>query len=143
MDYESLDDIFTWREIRTLSASLTLQYDKVLYLIEPTRENQRLAGKRVTVVDYPDGRIKIRDEGRELAYREFDKLTHVDQGEVVTHKRLGAMLTMIADRSKAMPPERRSLRGQLGDTPPLRAWFSACRLRVTGSVLCSGGSVGF
>jgi hypothetical protein len=26
-------------------------------------------------------------------------------------------------------------RGQLGDTPPLRAWFGGCRLRVTGSDL--------
>jgi hypothetical protein len=122
MDYESLDDIFTWQEIRTLSASLTLQYDKVLYLIDPTCENQRLAGKRVTVVDYPDGRIKIRHEGRELAYREFDKLTHVHQGEVVTHKRLGAMLSMIADQSKALPPERRSLKG------PTRRYPSPARL---------------
>ena len=54
--------IFTWQEQRTLSASLTLQYDKVLYLIEPSPENQRLAGKRVLVIDYPDGKIKIRYE---------------------------------------------------------------------------------
>jgi hypothetical protein len=33
MHYENLDDIFTWQEIRTLSVSLTLQHDKVLYLI--------------------------------------------------------------------------------------------------------------
>jgi transposase len=121
MHYENLDDIFTWQEIRTLSVSLTLQYDKVLYLIEPTQENQRLAGKRVIVVDYPDGRIKIRHEDRELAYREFDKLTHVHQGEVVAHKRLGAM-TMIADQSKSLPPERRSLKG------PTRRYPSPARL---------------
>jgi hypothetical protein len=28
-------------------------YDKVLYLVDPVRENERLAGKRVTVIDYP------------------------------------------------------------------------------------------
>jgi hypothetical protein len=44
-------------------AALTLQYDKVLYLVDTIRENQRLAGKRVTVIDYPDGRIKIRYDG--------------------------------------------------------------------------------
>lgn len=32
-------------------AALTLQYDKVLYLVVPIRENQRLGGKRVTVID--------------------------------------------------------------------------------------------
>ncbi len=30
-----------------------MQYDKVLYLVDPSRENQKLAGKRVTVIDYP------------------------------------------------------------------------------------------
>jgi hypothetical protein len=43
--------------------SLTLQYDKVLYLVDPSGENEKLAGKRVTVIDFPDGRIKIRYEG--------------------------------------------------------------------------------
>lgn len=52
-----------------MSASLTLQYDKVLYLVDPTPENERLAGKRVMVIDYPDGRIKIRYEGQNLEYR--------------------------------------------------------------------------
>jgi hypothetical protein len=69
MDYEDLDGIFTWQEQRSLSASLTLQYDKVLYLVDTSRESQRLAGKRVTVLDYPDGRIKIHYEGRDLEYR--------------------------------------------------------------------------
>jgi hypothetical protein len=50
----------------------------VLYLAEPTKQNQRLAGKRVTVIDYPVGRIKIRHEDRE-----FDKLTHVHQAATV------------------------------------------------------------
>ena len=73
-EFDNLDDIFTWQEQRSLSASLTLQYDKVLYLVDPTPQNQRLAGKRVTVVDYPDGRIKIRYEGSDLAFRQFDKI---------------------------------------------------------------------
>jgi hypothetical protein len=33
---------------------------KVLYLVDPARENQRLAGKRVTVIDHPDGRIRTK-----------------------------------------------------------------------------------
>ena len=110
MDYENLDDTFTWQEQRTLSASLTLQYDKVLYLVDPIRENQCLAGKRVTVIDYPDGRIKIKHEGRELGYREFDKLTHIHQGEVVSHKRLGAMLELIGQNQKHLPQEKRSVK---------------------------------
>jgi len=110
MDFEDLDDTFTWQEQRSLSASLTLQYDKVLYLVDPCRENQRLAGKRVTVIDYPDGRIKIRHEGRDLAYRQFEKLTHVHRSEVVPHKRLGAMLEMLSDQQMLLPREKRSIK---------------------------------
>jgi hypothetical protein len=50
--------IFTWQEVRPLSASLTLQCDKVLYLIEPSPENQE------TVATWPT---------------EFDKLTHQER----------------------------------------------------------------
>ena len=110
MDFEDLDDTFTWQEQRSLSASLTLQYDKVLYLVDPSRENQKLAGKRVTVIDYPDGRIKIRYEGRDLEYREFDKLTHTHQGVVVSHKRLGAVLTMLGKQQKLLPQDKRSVK---------------------------------
>jgi hypothetical protein len=35
----------------------------MLYLVDPSRENQKSPGKRVTVNDYPDGRIQIRCEG--------------------------------------------------------------------------------
>ena len=41
---EDLTDIFAWREERTVSNSLTLQYDKVVFLLEPneiTRELRR------------------------------------------------------------------------------------------------------
>ena len=37
---------------RSLSTSLTLQYDKVLYLVEPSRENQR-----VPTVKYFNARV--------------------------------------------------------------------------------------
>ena len=82
----------------------------MLYLIEPSPENQRLTGRRVTVIDFPDGRIKIRYEGRDLVYREFDKLQHVHQGEVVSHKRLGAMLSFIGQEQHYLAPERRSVK---------------------------------
>lgn len=31
-----LNDILAWQELRTLSKALTFQYDKVMYIIEPT-----------------------------------------------------------------------------------------------------------
>jgi hypothetical protein len=53
---------------RTLSQALTLQYDKVLFIVAPSDQAQAAIGKRVTVVDYPDGRLSIRYRGVELAY---------------------------------------------------------------------------
>jgi hypothetical protein len=65
-------------------------------------------GKRVTVVDYPDGRLSIRYGGVELAYRTFDKVRQVDQGAIADYKRLGSVLAMIRDEQLRRGPERRS-----------------------------------
>jgi hypothetical protein len=87
---DDLDDAFAWKEERTLSRALTLQYDKVLFILEPSDQARAAIGKRVTVVDYPDGRLAIRYQGGELAYHTFDKIQQVDQGAIVENKRLGA-----------------------------------------------------
>ena len=92
---DRLDEVFAWREERTVSNSLTLQYDKVLFLLEPTPIACTLRRKKVTVADYPDGQLKIRYDGVELAYRRYDKIRHVTQGAVVENKRLGAVLSHI------------------------------------------------
>ena len=97
--HDDLDDVFAWREERTVSSSLTLQYDKVLFILEPTEIARRLARQRVTVIDYPDGRLAIRHIGVDLPYRTFDKLQQVDQA-IVENKRLGPVLAYIAERQK-------------------------------------------
>jgi hypothetical protein len=43
---EELDDIFAWQELRKLSKTLTFRYDKMIYLVEPTEENTRIAGEK-------------------------------------------------------------------------------------------------
>ena len=98
--HDDLDDVFAWREERTVSSSLTLQYDKVLFILEPTEIARRLARQRVTVIDYPDGRLAIRHNGVDLPYRTFDKLQQVDQAAIVENKRLGPVLAYIAERQK-------------------------------------------
>ena len=89
---DELHDIFAWQEPRKLSKSLTFQYDKVIYLIDPTEENQRLVHQVVNVLDRPDGTIAIQYGHRKLEFKVFDKLKDVDQGQVVDNKRLGAVL---------------------------------------------------
>ena len=102
-----IDDIFSWQESRAVTRSLTLQYDKVVYLIKPGPENDKIAGQHVTVFDYPDGRFKIRYEGRELPYSVFDRLSQIRQADIVNNKRLGATLTM-AREAQRESNERRS-----------------------------------
>jgi transposase len=105
---EDLEDVFAWKEERTLSRALTLQYDKILFILEPVEQAKAAIGKRVTVVDYPDGRLAIRYNGVELAYRTFDKIQQVDQGAIVENKRLGVALTFIREEQLRREPQRRS-----------------------------------
>jgi len=109
-DGDDLEDAFAWKEERTLSQALTLQYDKVLFILEPSEQAKTAIGKRVTVVDYPDGRLSIRYRGVELAYRTFDKIRQVDQGAIADNKRLGAVLAMIRDQHQRCEPGHRSQR---------------------------------
>src|SRR4029077_18437173 len=46
--HDDLDDAFAWKEERTVSVNLTLQYDQVLFILEPTGIARSLARKRVT-----------------------------------------------------------------------------------------------
>jgi hypothetical protein len=105
---DDLEDTFAWKEERTLSQALTLQYDKVIFILEPNEQAKAAIGKRVTVVDYPDGRLSIRYNGVELAYRTFDKIRHVDQGAIADNKRLGPVLAMIRDEQLRRGHEPRS-----------------------------------
>jgi len=95
---EDLTDILAWREERTVSNNLTLQYDKVVFLLEPNEVTRELRRKRVTVVDYPDGRLAIRYRGLDLPYTTFDKLRQVSQASIVENKHLGAVLSYIRER---------------------------------------------
>jgi hypothetical protein len=84
-----------------------VRLDQVLGL--PARAIAKAAiGKRVTVVDHPDGRLSIRCRGVELAYRSFDKLGHVSQAAIVENKQLGAALAFIREEQLRREPERRS-----------------------------------
>ena len=90
---DDLDRSFAWRE-RTVTNTLTVQYDRVLFILEPSALTRPLARKKVSVFDYPDGRIEIRHQGLALPYRTFDRISRIDQGAIVENKRLSAALEM-------------------------------------------------
>jgi hypothetical protein len=106
---DDLDSSFTWRVERTVSHALSLQYDRVRFLLEPNDLTRDLGGKRVTVYDYPDGRMEIRHQGRALPYRTFDLVRRVDQGAVVENKRLTEALELCRRMQADLPPLKRSV----------------------------------
>jgi hypothetical protein len=59
--------------------ALTLQYDKVLFILEPSEQAKTAIGKRVTVVDYPDGRLSIRYRGCRVGQPQLRGRDRLDQ----------------------------------------------------------------
>jgi len=92
---ENLALIFTWQENRQVSKDLTLRYRRGLYLIEPSPEALRLRGKRCRVHEDADGRLEFRDGSRIFPFRAFEQERRVTQGDIVSNKRLGAVLSKI------------------------------------------------
>ncbi|MEX3896699.1 ISNCY family transposase [Paraburkholderia sp. BR10954] len=108
---ESLDLVLTWREPRKVTKALTVQYDRVLYLLDDTPEHRRLIDRYIEVWEYPDGRIQLRADGRVLTCRQYDRLAEIDQGAIVEHKRLAHVLQV----SQAIQAQRDNRR--IGKAP--------------------------
>lgn len=64
----------------------------MIYLVEPSEENTRIAGEKITVFDYPDGTLAFKYGYRSLKYQVFDKLECVDQGQIVDNGVRGPMM---------------------------------------------------
>lgn len=113
-EHEDMDLAFCVKNTRTLAKDLSLQYDLMRFLVEPNDQTAKLVGKEVTVHDYPDGRVEIRHLGKPLSYRIFDKVRYVDQGAITDNKRLGSVLSRIAEnqRETVKKRTRRCRKGQ-------------------------------
>ncbi|MCX8567340.1 MAG: Transposase [Glomeribacter sp. 1016415] len=103
---EDLDKILTWRQSRCVTHSLTVQYDRVIYILEDTDEARKLINRYIEVYEYPDGRIELRANGIAFAYRRYDKLSEINQGTIVEHKRLDHVLH-VAKLMQAQRDDRR------------------------------------
>ena len=104
-----MDLIFTVRDARRVSNSLTLQYDKMLYLLTDTPQTRAVKGKYIEVYEYPDGRIEVRANGAALPYITYDRLPEIDRGAVVENKRLGHVL-QVAQHLQEQRDSRRGLK---------------------------------
>ncbi len=104
---DNLDEILTWREVRTVTNNLTLHYDRMMLLLNPTPFARGLARKKVDVVNYPDGRFTVQFEGTPLPFRVFDKIQTVTPAAIVENKRLGAALAMVKEHQATYAPHQR------------------------------------
>jgi hypothetical protein len=105
--HDNLEAMMVWREERSVTVSLTLHYNKAMFILEPTEISRKLARKRVSVCEYPDGRIEIRHGEHVLPYRVFDKMRQVNQAAVIDNKHLDAAL-MMARAFQELAPHHRS-----------------------------------
>ncbi len=123
--HDDLDGSFAWRVERTVTNSLTVQYDRVMFILEPNEITRALPRKKVTVYDFPDGRIEVRHQGLALPYRTFDRITRVDQGAIVENKRLSEALEMCRAMQAELPPKLRSRKAPARTSQPEHMFASS------------------
>ncbi len=100
---DDLDEILAWREERRVTRNLTLHYDRMMLLLDPTSAARGLVGKKVEVVNYPDGRFAVQFNGTALGFKVFDKIRTVQPGAIVDNKRLSAVLEQVKAQQAARP----------------------------------------
>ena len=106
---ENLTEILTTQHERTVSLNLTVHYDRMVLILEPNATSRPLAGKRVMIVNYPDGRFAIQHRGTDLPFRVFDKIQTINSAAIVENKQLGAALAFIQEQQATFPAHKRRL----------------------------------
>jgi hypothetical protein len=102
---ENLALIFTCQGDRKVTKNLTLKYKRRLYLIEPSPQAQRLRGKRCRVYEHADGHLDLREGGETFLFSAFEEKQRVTQGDIVSNKRLAAVLSKIQTDQRSRDKE--------------------------------------
>src|ERR1700687_3720090 len=106
-----LDDILCWREQRSVSRQLVVNYTRRKFMLRPDKTPAAVAGKLVDIYDFPDGRLEIRWKGLPLPYSAFDRLPRVSHAAIIENKRLGEVLAWIKQQQDKQPHHRGDLVG--------------------------------
>ena len=104
--HESLAETFTLRETRKVSSNLTLHYNRVMYLLDPTEAAEDARSKHVQVRESQDGIVRIFHGDVELPARPFPKDNRVRQGAIVGNKLLAGALTVIQGQQQERDRQR-------------------------------------
>jgi transposase len=94
---DELDRIFCERDLRTMTSNLVVHFERKSYVVTPTEETRRLAGRRrqVVVHTWADGRMEIHHEGKALPFTAAASYPLVSPGDVVEQKRVGEVMELI------------------------------------------------
>jgi hypothetical protein len=79
----------------------------MMLLLDATPFARELAGKKVEVVNYSDGRFAVRHKGVALPFRVLDKIHTVAPGAIVENKRLSEALAFARKLQGSYSPNRR------------------------------------
>lgn len=107
-EMDNVEDAMCWQRQCTVSNSLTIQYDRVMYLLEPGELTNDLQRKKVTLFDYPNGTVAIRYKGLSLPFSTFDQVGKVKQADIVSNKRLGSVLAFAREKQETEGLKRTS-----------------------------------
>jgi len=94
------------KETRKVTNNLDLRYDGHLIILDPAKHEDgfdpySLIHARVDIYDFPDGRFEVLYQGRTLPYRVYNKSARVQQSDVVSSKRLDAVLAHVKENQDA------------------------------------------
>jgi hypothetical protein len=89
-----IDEILAWREERTVTRNLTLHYDRMMLILDPTALARGLVRKKVEVVNYPDGRFAVQFNGSNARFQGVrqnpNRATRRDRRQQAAVGRVGA-----------------------------------------------------
>jgi hypothetical protein len=104
---EKLDDILCWQEPRKVSKSLTINYQRRLYLLKDSAETRALAGKHITMFELRDGSVQARVGSRCFPLTQFSKdEARISQGAIVSNKLLAGALQHIKQEQQNKDAEK-------------------------------------
>jgi len=92
-----------------------------------------LIGKYLEFLEYPDSTVAIEYQGRKINYSIFDKLSQLNQREIVENKRLGSVLAHIQQQHEELEQQNKRNRSQ--KMPSRRAQKTVIKERNLNPVL--------
>ncbi|WP_189499745.1 ISNCY family transposase, partial [Algimonas arctica] len=106
----ALAKILCVRDERYVGQNLSLNFQRVKYMLERSPENNAIIGKKIDIHVYADGIVELAFEGRNLPYTVYDQRPRINSGAVTENKRLGSVLAWIKEQQTLDEPDPGTVR---------------------------------